>query len=82
MYRLRQNFTSFSKEVLTDNENEVKKEIELTVLKTNLSKPKYSISYKFLEKLMRVTNNPDFFTNLPMQTAQAVLKDAVKDFKC
>ena len=82
MYRLRQNFTSFSKEVLTDNENEVKKEIELTVLKTNLSKPRYSISYKFLEKLMRITNNPDFFTSLPMQTAQAVLKDAVKDFKC
>ena len=82
LYRLRQNFTSFSKEVLTSNENEVKKEIELTVLKTGLEKPKYSMNYRFLEKLMRVTNNSDFFTYLPMQTAQAVLKDAVNDFKC
>ena len=80
LYRLRQNFTSFSKEVLTSNENEVKKEIELTVLKTGLEKPKYSMNYRFLEKLMRVTNNSDFFTYLPMQTAQAVLKDAVNDY--
>lgn len=30
---------------------------------------------------MRVTHNPDFFAGLPMQTAQAVVKSAVTDFK-
>ena len=39
------------------------------------------ISYNHLEKLMRVTENPDFFIGLPMQTAQAMVKQAVTDFK-
>lgn len=30
---------------------------------------------------MRVTENPDFFIGLPMQTAQAIVKQAVTDFK-
>jgi len=30
---------------------------------------------------MRVTENPDFFIGLPMQTAQAMVKQAVTDFK-
>ena len=30
---------------------------------------------------MRITGNPDFFAGLPMQTAQAVVKQAVQDFK-
>ena len=38
------------------------------------------ISYNHLEKLMRVTENPDFFAGLPMQTAQAIVKQAVTDF--
>lgn len=29
---------------------------------------------------MRVTENPDFFAGLPMQTAQAIVKQAVTDF--
>lgn len=28
----------------------------------------------------RVTENPDFFAGLPMQTAQAIVKQAVTDF--
>ena len=39
------------------------------------------ISYNHLEKLMRVMENPDFFIGLPMQTAQAMVKQAVTDFK-
>ena len=38
-------------------------------------------SYAALDKIMRATDNPDFFAGLPMQTAQQVLKDAVHDFK-
>ena len=44
--------------------------------------PKAVISYQFLEKLMRLTNNPDFFAGLSMQTAQQVLKQSVHDFQC
>ena len=39
------------------------------------------ISYQFLEKLMRLTNNPDFFAGLSMQAAQQVLKQSVHDFQ-
>lgn len=31
-------------------------------------------------EVMRVTENPDFFAGLPMQTAQAIVKQAVTDF--
>ncbi|MFR3808787.1 MAG: hypothetical protein ACLTX3_07515 [Lachnospiraceae bacterium] len=39
------------------------------------------ITYYQLEKLFRVTENQDFFAGPPMQTAQAVVKSAVTDFK-
>ncbi|MBR0342240.1 MAG: hypothetical protein IJH64_08345, partial [Oscillospiraceae bacterium] len=38
------------------------------------------IPYGFLERLMRITKNPDYFNGLPSQTAQWVLKNAVNDF--
>lgn len=80
LYRLRQNFTMQGKTELSDNEKEVLTEIEKTVAATGLAKPKLCISYKFLEKLMRVNNNPDFFAGLPMQTAQHIIKQACRDF--
>jgi putative transposase len=81
LFRLRQNFTSLNKENLSDNEKEVVQEIYKVIDTYQLSKPKTLISYKFLEKLMRVNFNPDFFAGLPMQSSQLVLKDAIRDFK-
>lgn len=81
LFRLRQNFTSRNKEKLSPNEIEVLSEIDTTANVSGLAVPKAVISYKFLEKLMRVTNNPDFFAGLPMQTAQQILKQRVQDLK-
>ena len=81
LFRIRQNFTARKKEKLSANERQVMDEISLTASTYHLVKPKAFISYFFLEKLMRATNNPDFFAGLPMQTAQCVLKQAVSDFK-
>lgn len=42
---------------------------------------KQVLSYIQLERLMRVTENADFFSGLPMQTAQQILKQTVQEFK-
>lgn len=80
LFRVRQNFTMQGKEVLHPLEQEVKLEIERTVTEKNLGRPRRSMSYLFLEKLMRVTWNPDFFAGLSMQCAQNVLKQVCGDF--
>ena len=38
------------------------------------------LSYKALDKILRVTKNPDYFAGLPMQTAEAVVHQAVNNF--
>ncbi|MGF6991332.1 putative transposase [Lachnospiraceae bacterium PM6-15] len=81
LFRIRQNFTGRRKEVLSDNEALVAEEIRQVLSRyPHLQKPKSVLTYTFLEKLMRVTENPDFFAGLPMQSAQAVVKQAVTDF--
>ena len=81
IFRLRQNFTSRGKEALSPNEKEVLSEIDLVINTLGKPRPKAVISYPFLEKMMRLSENPDFFSGLPMQTAQYILKDKVNDFK-
>ena len=81
LFRLRQNFTARKKDSLTQNEKLVMDEVLLTAKTAQLNVPKSIISYRFLEKLMRATGNPDFFSGLPMQSAQEVLKQAVRSFK-
>ena len=81
LFRMRQNFTMHGKNTLHPLEQEVKLETERTITEKQLGYPRRSMSYVFLEKLMRVTQNPDFFAGLPMQTAQNVLKQTCRDFK-
>lgn len=81
LFRVRQIFTGFDKENRTANEAEVFEEVALLEHTYPSIHVKKVISYNHLEYLMRVTNNTDFFAGLPMQTAQAVLKAAVQDFK-
>ena len=70
------------KEHLTENELEVQREIEETLeLCPHLKRPKSVLSYKFLERMMRVMDNPDFFAGLPSQTAEECQKAAVHDFR-
>ena len=60
LFRIRQNFTSRKKEHPTENELEVQREIEETLeLCPHLKRPKSVLSYKFLERMMRVMDNPD-----------------------
>ena len=81
LFRIRQIFTGWDKSVRSENEQEVFSEVAaLETAYPNIHIRKV-ISYAHLEKLMRVTKNPDFFAGLPMQTAQAVIKQAVQDFK-
>ena len=82
LFRVRQIFTGWDKQNRTDNEVEAFNEIDaLGKSFPNYIPQRKVISYHQLEKLMRATNNPDFFAGLPMQTAQNVVKQAVGDFK-
>ena len=81
LFRIRQIFTGWEKESRTLNEQEVFMEVSTLEASYPSIHIKKVISYAHLEKLMRVTNNPDFFAGLPIQTAQAVVKQAVQDFK-
>lgn len=80
LFRIRQIFTGWDKDSRTDNENEVFAEVNVLQQAYPSIKIKRIISYNHLEKLMRVTYNPDFFAGLPMQSAQAVIKHAIIDF--
>ena len=81
LFRMRQAFTGWDKAVRTENEKEVFRELGLLKKAHPGLGTGRVLSYRALEKLMRVTDNPDFFSGLPMQTAQAVLKAAAGDFK-
>ena len=89
LFRIRQCMTSRTKtfDQLTDNEREVMNEIELmnqALIARNKkirSIPESGcLSYTFLDDLMKYTRNPDYnCPDLPKQTAQQVLKHAVRD---
>lgn len=81
LFRIRQIFTGFDKEDRTENEEEVFSNVKLLEKTYPSIHVKRVIGYSHLEKLMRVEENPDFFSGLPMQTSQQVLKQAVSDFK-
>ena len=81
LFRLRQTFTGWEKSIRTENEREVFRELDLLQQTYPKLKAGRVLSYSVLEKLMRVTGNPDFYAGLPMQSAQAVVKSAVTDFR-
>ena len=77
LFRIRNTFTAHSKKTLTSNETEVQNELALL----NGQKTYYVLGYGVLQRLMRVTSNPDFFSGLPMQTAQHIVRQTCSDFK-
>ena len=77
LFRIRNAFTAHNKTALTANEKEVRD--ELALLKGQ--KSYYVPGYGILQSLMRITSNPDFFSGLPVQTAQHVIRQVCTDFK-
>ena len=77
LFRIRNAFTAHDKTNLTSNEKEVLDELAL-LKDQNIY---HILGYGTLEKLMRVTQNSDFFADLPMQSAQATVKHACADFQ-
>ena len=77
LFRIRNTFTAHGKTNVTSNEKEVLD--ELALLKGQ--KTYRVLGYEVLQRLMRVTQNPDFFAGLPMQSAQATVKHACSDFQ-
>ena len=63
-------FTGYDKEHRTENEVEVFQEVALLQRSYPNMHVRRVISYTHLEKMMRVTENADFFSGLPRQTAQ------------
>ena len=81
LFRIRQHYTSYGKEYLQPLQEEVRKEIVRTCEKTGQAMPGQVIRYSFMDKLLRVNENPDYFSGLPMQSAQAVAKETINDFE-
>ena len=81
LFRIRQVFTGWEKEERTQNEEEVFRELRTMQAAYPKVKVGRVLSYRALDAVMRVNNNPDFFAGLPMQTAQRVLKEAVTVFR-
>ena len=81
LFRVRNIFTGYDKEHRTENEVEVFQEVALLQRSYPNMHVRRVISYTHLEKMMRVTENPDFFSGLPRQTAQQMVKQTVTDFK-
>lgn len=81
LFRIRQVFTGWDKQKRSENEEQVFEEIKATLKVYPTLSFKRVLTYHSLEKLMRVTVNPDFFAGLPMQTAQAIVREAVSKFK-
>ena len=81
LFRLRNNFTGRNKENPTPNEILIQGEIRLAEeAYEHMGAVKSVISYYKLEKMMRATHNPDFFSeDLSMQASQSVLRNAVGD---
>lgn len=79
LFRVRNIFTGYDKEHRT--ENEVFQEVALLQRSYPNMHVRRVISYTHLEKMMRVTENADFFSGLPRQTAQQMVKQTVTDFK-
>ena len=77
LFRIRNTFTAHDKTNVTSNEKEVLE--ELALLKGQ--KTYHVLGYGVLQRLMRVTQNSDFFAGLPMQSAQATVKHACSDFQ-
>ena len=81
LFRLRNNFTAHNKTALTDNEQEVQDEIRLMhETYPSVGKVGAVVSHFKMDKLLRATKNPDYFSGMPMQAAEHTARQACEDF--
>lgn len=88
-FRQRQVLTAVSKpeNEWSDNEREVMEELRYAIplMTKHYEMPsvkKYSLPYDLLDSLLKITENPDYRAEgLPCQSAQQVIKKAVRDMK-
>ena len=82
LFRIRNNFTAHGKDSLTDHEQEVQDELQVMYAAyPKAGRVKAVLSYYALDKLMRATSNPDFFSGLPKHAVQHTLMQACTDFQ-
>lgn len=81
LFRIRQVFTGWDKTNRTELEQSVFDEIENTKAACKSFSCRKVLSYTSLRKILVANNNPDYYAGLPMQTAEAVIKRAVFNFK-
>ena len=82
LFRIRQVFTGWDKgDKRTELEQSVFDEIQYTRQVYNGFTCRRVLSYKALDKILRANTDPDFFSGLPMQTAQNIVRQAVTDFR-
>ena len=81
LFILRQWYTAFGRSNLQPNQIEVANLVQDTCRSTGKKKPGRIISYNFIEKMMRLTENPDYYARLPRHCAQHAIKEAVNDFR-
>ena len=82
LFRMRQNYTSLDYDTHTDNQRLVYDEMMLVMERYPNYHAGSVMSYAFLDKLMRVTDNPDYFAEgLPRQTANQILKSVCEEFR-
>lgn len=84
IFRLRQLYFAKTKDFknLTTLEQSVLDEFKLTEDRFKPISNKYFIpNFKHFVYLFTVTNNSDYFNDLPMQSSQQVIKEALQDFK-
>lgn len=83
-FRLRQLFFAWQKEYicLSEHEKEVLDEFYTTYDKyTPISKKHMFPSYNQFERMLRNTENPDFFNELPAHSSQHLIKNGLQDFR-
>ena len=84
IFRCRQLLTAKNKNFtnLTQNEQQVLDEFKLTEDKFKPISDKYYLpSYYHFVHLFTITNNVDYYNNLPMQSSQQIIKECLSDFK-
>ena len=78
LFIVRQWYTAYGKTDLQPLQKEVIQKVEDTCRSTGRKKPGRIISNRFIELLMRLTENPDYYARLPRHSAQYAIKEAVR----
>ena len=83
IFRYRQLFSAQNKQWqnLSENEQQVLDEFKISENKyKTISNKYYCPSYNHIEYVLKITNNPDYYSGLPIQTVQQEIKEVKESF--